>query len=350
VLSWWAVKERTKGGIVLLLMFLAVLVFAYPLAAPIPLLPLAVVLWPELRRRGPKGLWKGPRSLLWMVPAVFVALAAFSVPPLKGVSEKMSTAASVVLNPNHTLANWGGDLKGYFIEPQFLAINTFAGLALMAVPLAYVVWLTLRGLDRPLRRGLVALLAFTLVFTLWFRARDYGYYFHFKLLAFVGPVILALAAAGAARVRPLRAGIVGAVILGTMAMSAAAHEIGSTFDELPKSVLQLQEIDAALPPGPSIRLDVDPQEQNWTAFMLHGQPLCSQHPLLGTNYPHVQTSRKADYILTKRDAPRPQDALGAPVQQNEAFTLYKARPDIPGRDHCSQAMVETVTKDVFGGS
>lgn len=350
VLSWWAVKERTKGGLVLLAMFLAILTFAYPLAAPIPLLPLAVVLWPEVKARRPKDLWKGPRSLLWMVPAAFAVLMAFSVPPLKGVSEKMSTAASVVLNPNHTLANWGGDLKGYFAEPQFLGLNNFAGLAVFALPMAYAAWLTLRSLDRPLRRGLVALLIFTAAFTLWFRARQYGYYFHFKLLAFVGPLILALVAAGAAKVKPLRAGVIGAVLLGTMAMSAAAHEIGSTFDELPKTVLQLQVIDRALPPGRSVRLDVDPQEQNWTAFMLHGQPLCSQHPLLGTNYPHVQTSRKAEYILTKKDAPRPVDAIGAPVQRIDAYTLYRENPQTPGVDHCSQAMVETVTKQVFGGA
>lgn len=347
VLAWWVVKERTRGGIVLLLAFLAVLVFAYPLAAPIPLLPLVVVLWPEVKKRRPRDVWKGPKSLVWMVPALFAFLVAWSVPPLKGVSEKMSTASSVVLNPTHTLANWGGDLKGYFIEPQFFAINTYPGLALMAIPLIYVVYLTLKDLDAPLRRGLVALIAFTAVFVFWFRIRSYGYYFHFKLLAFVGPVILALAAAGAAKVRPLRVGVIGAIILGTLAMSAAAHEIGSTFDELPKSVLQLQDIDAALPPGQSVRLDINPQEQNWTAFMLHGQPLCSQTPLVGTNYPRVQFSRKADYILTKKDAPKPADAIGGPVQQIDAFTLYKERPSVPGPDRCSQAMVETVTEGSF---
>ncbi|MCW3041681.1 MAG: hypothetical protein JWM31_3586, partial [Solirubrobacterales bacterium] len=347
VLAWWAVKERTRGGIALLLMFLLIVTLAYPLAAPIPLLPLLVVLWPEVKRRRPRDVWRGPRSLAWMVPGVLALVAAFSVPPLKGVSEKMSTAASVVLNPATTLVNWGGDLRGYFIEPQFLAINTYPGLAVMALPLLYATWLALRSLDAPLRRGLLALLLFTLVFLVWFRIRPFGYYFHFKLLAFVGPVVLALAAAGAAKVRPARAGILGAVVLGMLAISSAAHEIGSTFDELPKSVLQLQQIDARLPPGKSVRLDINPQEQNWTAFMLHGQPLCSQRPLLGTNYPRVQFSRKADFILTKNDAPEPADAVGAPVQRIDAYTLYRAKPDIPGPDRCSQAMVEAVTEGSF---
>jgi hypothetical protein len=63
----------------------------------------------------------------------------------------------------------------------------------------------------------------------------------------------------------------------------------------------------------------------------------------------VQFSRKADYILTKVDAPAPADAAGPPVRKLDAYTLYRARPDIPGRDMCSQAMVETVTKVDTGG-
>ncbi|MCW2996907.1 MAG: hypothetical protein JWN65_456 [Solirubrobacterales bacterium] len=349
VLGWWVVRERTRGGIALLLLFVAVLGLAYPLALPIPLLPLAIVLWPELKRMRPRGLWKGRRSLTWMVPAVFVGLWTLSVPPLKGIVEKVQSANAVVLNPFHSLQNWGGDLLGYFPEPHFLAMNTYLALAVMAGPLLYASWLGLRDLEAPLRRALLGLLVFTLVFLVWFRVRSFGYYFHFKLLAFVGPILLTIAIAGAAKVRPRRAGIAGLVVLGLMATSAAAHEIGSTFDELPKHVLQLQEIDAALAPGRSIRLDIDPQEQNWGAFMLHGQPLCSQKPLLGTNYPHVQVSRKADYILTKVDAPAPADAAGPPVRKLDAYTLYRARPDIPGQDMCSQAMVETVTKVDTGG-
>jgi hypothetical protein len=349
VLGWWVVRERTRGGIALLVLFLAVLGLAYPLALPIPLLPLAIVLWPEAKRLRPRGLWKGPRSLLWMVPAVFAGLFVLSVPPLKGVVEKIQSANAVVLNPFHSLNNWGGDLLEYFPEPHFLAMNTYVALAIMAGPLAYAAWLTLRDLDEALRRALIGLLLFTLVFLVWFRIRESGYYFHFKLLAFVGPILLAIAIAGAAKVTPRRAGVIGVVVLGMMATSAAAHEIGATFDELPKSVLELQEVDRLLPPGRSVRLDIDPQEQNWGAFMVYGQRVCSQKPLLGTNYPHVQVSRKADYIVTKSDARRPADAAGAPVLRLQAYTLWKARPGLPGRDRCSQAMVETVTKVDTGG-
>src|SRR5207253_1306157 len=126
-------------------------------------------------------------------------------------------------------------------------------------------------------------------------------------------------------------------------MSAANQELGSTFDELPKFVLQLRDVDRALPAGRSIRLDVDPQQQNWVAFMLHGQPLCSEQPLLHTSYPHVPTSRRADYILTVRDAPEPADAAGAPAQRLDAYTLWRAKADLPGPSRCSQRMVQTVT-------
>src|SRR5204863_2925859 len=44
-----AVGRRTPATLVLLALFLAVCAFAYPLALPLPLLVLAVVLWPERR-------------------------------------------------------------------------------------------------------------------------------------------------------------------------------------------------------------------------------------------------------------------------------------------------------------
>ncbi len=344
VLGWWVAHERTRGGIALLLLFLGVLGLAYPLALPIPLLPLAILLWPQAKRLRPRGVWKGPRSLLWMVPGFFAALTLLSVPPLRGINEKIASGMEVGLNPNHSLRAWGGDLSAYFPEPHFFAINTYAGLAVMAVPLLYAVRLALRDLDVPLRRALTGLLLFTLAFVVWFRLREFGYYFHFKLLAFVGPVVLALAVAGAAKLPSRRLGVTGLVVLSLMATIAAANEVGTTFDELPKSVLALRSIDAAMPPGQSIRLDIDPQRQNWGAFMLYGQPLCSQTPLLGTNYPHVAVSRKADFILTEARDPRPADAAGAPVRRLEAYTLYRQRADVPGVDRCSQAMVETVTE------
>jgi hypothetical protein len=343
VLAWWAIHERTRGGLILLGLFLGIVAFAYPLALPVPLIPLAVVMWPERGRLHPRRWWKGKRSLRWVVPLGLVMFV-----PLRGVVEKILSADDVVLNPFHTLRNWGGDLNGYFPEPNFFGMDTYLGLAVMALPMAYAITLALRGLDRPMRRGLTALLLFTAFFVLVFRIREAGWYFHFKLLAFVAPLVLTIVAAGAARIRPRWAGAGLLVVLVMLASSAANTEVGRTFDELPRSMLALRSIH--LPKGESIRLDISTQQQNWAAFMLHHQPLCSQHPLLGTSYPHVAISRRADYILTAVGERRPADALGGPVKRLDGFTLYKARPGLPGPDRCSQTMVQTVKSISTRGS
>jgi hypothetical protein len=107
--------------------------------------------------------------------------------------------------------------------------------------------------------------------------------------------------------------------------------------------LQLREINSQLPANRSIRIDVVATEQNWIAYMLHAHPLCSRHPLLNTSYPHVQVSRKADYILTAVGSPTPADAITPAVRYLDRFTLYRQKPSVPGPEHCSQAMVQTVT-------
>lgn len=339
VLSWWLVRERSPGGTVLLVMFLALLAFAYPLALPIPLVPVAVVLWPHRRRVGElRRLYRGRRSLAWLVPLGLVFLV-----PLLGVLEKTLTAIGVIFDLSRGLENWGGDLDGWFREPWFFGMQTWAFAAIALLPVGFAVWLALRDQPAALRRGLYGLFAFAAAFAVFFRLRDFGWYFHFKILAFVAPVVLAVAAAGFARLRRPALGYLAVGVLLVSAVSSARTEIGRTFDQLPRFVLELRTVDAALPPGRSVRLDIDPQEQNWAAFWLHGQPLCSRRPLLNTSYPHVPTSRKADYILTKNDAPAPADAAGV-VMRIQAFTLYRQRAGVPGPSACSQLMVQTIER------
>jgi hypothetical protein len=338
VLAWWVTQERTRGGVALLAMFTAVLAFAYPLALPVALIPLAVVVWPE-RRAVAQRVYHGRRSLLWMVPLGLVLFI-----PLAGVIEKAAGAATVVFDPGYPLTSWGGDLTAYFEEQQFFGIEPLWLFAAAAPALAYGVWLALRDCPRALRNGLLAVMAFAAVFAVYFRFRTLGWYFHFKVLAFVAPLALAVAAVGLARVRTYRLGMVAVLALLFSARHSAGQELGKTFDELPRSTLQLRSIDAQLPPGRSIRLDIDPQQQNWVAFMLHGQPLCSRLPLLHTSYPHVPTSRRADYILTPRGARVPADALPTPVRRLDAYTLYRQRSGVPGRENCSRTMVQTVER------
>lgn len=338
VLGWWAVREPTRGGLTLLGLFLAILAFAYPLAAPLVVLPLAIWLWPERGRLHPRRMYGGRRSLLWMVPLGFVLAI-----PLVGVIEKALTANYAIFTPGLKLNAWGGDLLTWFPEPWFFGLKTWTGLALAAPVLLYGTWLALRAAPRRLAGGLAAVLVFALVFAIYFRIRDFGWYFHFKVLAFVAPLAIVVAIAGLARSgrRRLAYGAVALLIAATL--SSANAELGQTFDELPRETLQLRQIDAALPPGRSIRLDVDPDEQPWVAYMLAGQPLCSRTPLLNTSYPHVPISRKADFILTHIDTPVPADAASRrPVKRLDGFLLYRAKASIAGPENCSQRMVQTV--------
>jgi hypothetical protein len=330
-----AAQRRTRATVALLLLFLAVCGFAYPLALPLPLLVLAVVLWPERRALSPRRLYRGRRSLLWIVP-----LSVILIVPIVGVIEKAHSAFNVVFNPGRSLQSWGGDVFDYFPEAQFLGVHQWAQLVVVAPLLAWGAFVALRAAPRRIRLALIALFAFAVVFAIEFRLRKYGYYFHFKTLAFAAPVLLVTAAAGFARVRR---GWIAVVVLLMFANNAGSNEIGTTFDELPRSTLALRAVNAGIPANSSIRIDIVPTEQNWIAFMLHAHPLCSRHPLLNTSYPHVRISRKADYILTAVNAARPVDAIGPPVRRLDAFTLYRQKPSVPGPENCSRAMVQTVT-------
>jgi hypothetical protein len=341
VLAWWTVHERTRGGLFLLALFLAVGAFAYPLMLPIPLIALAVWLWPERRRLSPRRLWRGPRSLLWMVP-----LGVLLLIPLGGVAEKLFSGAKVAIDPTHSLETWGGDLLTYYQEAWFFGLSTGAALLVAAPFLLHGARRALRDVPPLMARGIVAVLLFAAVFAVWFRFREFGYYFHFKILAFVAPLALVVAVVGLGRIRH---GWVALAVLVMLSLGAANSELGVTFDQLPRTTLELRTLTRQVPAGDSIRLDVDPQQQNWAAYMLHQRRLCSQKPLEGTSYPHVRRSRKADFIVTEVKRPKPIDAIGdEPVRRLTAWTLWREDPAIPGPDHCSQRMVQTVTTVDFG--
>ena len=165
-----------------LALFLAVCAFAYPLALPLPLLVLAVVLWPERRTLSPRRFYRGRRSLLWLAP-----LGLILIVPIAGVIEKAVSAFNVVFEPGRSLKSWGGDVFDYFPEPQFLGVHEWVQLIVAAPLLAWGAYVALRAAPRQIRLALIALFAFAVVFAVEFRLRRYGYYFHFKVLAFVGP-------------------------------------------------------------------------------------------------------------------------------------------------------------------
>jgi hypothetical protein len=340
ILGWWVVQPGLPRGsrravLGLLVIFALVLVLAYPLAAPIPAVPLVAFALGERRRRRAAGepvfrvqnLYRGWRSLLWMVP-----VGGLLAIPVAGAVDK-SVSAVEALAPGSWLGAWGGDLNGYFPWNHFFsAPDSVLGTVLFALILALAAW-GLAQQPRSLSLGLGGLLVLGLLLALYLRHRQYGYYFEFKLLAFIGPLLLLIAVLGAARLRWL-----GALLLVPLSISlggSAVAEIHTTGTQLATSTIQLARWARALPRGASIRLDMWPPWQLWTAYFLASRPLCSQHPLLRTEYPHVALSRKADYIVATRAYGRPGDAIGPPLRQNRGYRLYRENPAVPGVDNCT---------------
>jgi len=349
VLAWYVVRRRSRGGLLAFASFLGVLVFAYPLAMPIPLIA-AIVFWAFERRRQGRSLLRMPRlqnkrNLLWIVPLFGLLLL-----PLQGVLEKVSVSTRV-LAPGYSLANWGGDLTGFFPERYFLGFDEAGmGLAGMILLIGGLV-IALRAAPRDIRWGLGGIVAFGVLAAFYFRPREYGWYFHYKALAFAAPLGVAVAATGIARLKRKWVGAVALVFLLSATRLGAAKEIGRTFDQLPKSMLELKRVDALLPPDASVRLDMPADgRQLWAGIILTGQPLCSQKPVLETSYPHVPVSRKADYVLVDDDWRRPFDAAGPAVLTLDRYVLYRVRAEVPGPDRCSRKMVLTVKKLYAGGT
>lgn len=349
VLAWRAVEDRgrapTRGTVGLLLLFLAIGAFAYPLELPIPVLCLAVFYWRARRARrfdvdpmppllaSLRRRTEGRRGLRWLIFLLLVV-------PLLGVAEKLSTGFAVAVDPTRSLFPWAGDVSAYFPTHQFFSVES-AGLLWVAIPLGIVgVVLAIRRAPGPVAWGVVAVLLLGVVGSFWFHHRDSGQYFDFKLLAFVGPLAVTTVAVGASRLPVI--GWIALAAFGLTAFHGADSELAATGNQLPPAVRDVSRIPALIGPDRSVRLDMNPPLQIWVAYFLHAEPLCSQRPLLQTSYPHVAVSRKADFILADHFTFPPFDAVGPPIAAVGQFELYRERADIPGRDRCSRTRVQTV--------
>jgi hypothetical protein len=344
VLAWHVVRRGSLGGWILLGGFLGLLAFAYPLALPIPLMSAIVFAGFERRRRGLSLLalprLRSRRDLLWIVPLLLLLLSV----PVKGVFEKAGSVLSL-LNHGGGLSNWGGDLGSFIPERYFVGLIYTPAADIAVLLLLAGLVLGLRRAPNEVRWGLGIVLAFGLAAAMFFRPLDYGWYFHFKTLAFVAPIGVAIAAVGLSRFKHAWVSAAVLVLVIGATRTAAAGELGTTFDQLPQSLLELRSVDARLPPDASVRLDMPADgRQLWAGIMLAGQPLCSQKPVLETSYPHVPVSRAADYVLVDNDLRKPYDAIGPPVMRLERFALYHLRPGLPAGDRCSRRMVQNVER------
>ena len=347
LLSHHVVHHRTRGGLALYAGFLALLAFAYPLALPIPLLSAVIFLGFERRRRGLPVLRRPRRPsrkrLCWMVP--LGVLLSF---PLLGILEKV-LASFNVLAYRKSLRNWGGDLTGYFPEGWFFGVDTGITAVIAFALLVTGLLNALRRAPRDIRWGLGAVVAFGIGAAMYFHTLDYGWYFHFKTLAFVAPIAVAVAVVGLSHLWRPWMSVIALLFVLAVARDSGGHEIAGTFDQLSRSTLELKRVHAALPQGSSLRLDMNPDGRMlWAGYLLSGQRLCSQRPVLDTDYPHLPISRAADYVLVDRDLRKPSDAVGPLVTRVTSYDVYRLRPNLPGGDRCSLRMVQTVTEKTFG--
>ncbi|MEA2355938.1 MAG: hypothetical protein QOD61_2067, partial [Solirubrobacteraceae bacterium] len=350
VLAWRAVADRgripTRGTVALLVLFLAIGAFAYPLALPIPVIGLIVFYWraraerraaeepmppllASLRRRA-----QGRSRAIRWTAAVLLAV------PALGVVEKLSTGFAVAVEPNRSLFPWAGDVDAYFPTHAFLSVESARLLWIAGPLLAVGIGLALWRAKRPVAWGMLALLALGAAGSFYFHHRDSGQYFDFKLLAYVGPLAVMTAAVGASRVPVV--GWAALAAFGLTAFHGADHELARTGNQLSPNVRAVGRVAQLIGPGQSVRLDIDPPLQIWVAYFLHDEPLCSERPLFGTSYPHVAISRKARYILADHLTFPPADAAGPPIATVGQFELYRERPDVPGRDRCSLTRIQTV--------
>jgi hypothetical protein len=355
VLAWWLVRpgeppgERRRTAI-LLLIFIGVCALAYPLALPIAAMPLVVFLWRARRRRIAEGrpvprirsLYKGPRSLLWIVPAVLLLFI-----PVGGVIEKMSSASGLVLDPSRSLIAWAADLRA-FIPMTFFINLPDNGLARLAM--GVIVFLAFRELrrhqPRALYLGLGAVLAIALFEAASFRNRDYGFYFHFKILAFIAPLLLVIAAVHLGRVRRWGPWVLAAFAVATA--FAVREEVRATGRQLGKPTIELASWAKELPPQASIRLDMSGGQQLWGAYFLASRRVCAEEPL-ESDYPRVARSTRADYVLVASGYDRPAEAVGAALRHNDGYDLYRLNPVMAGRDHCSFEQNSRVTQSQISG-
>ncbi|MBA2262155.1 MAG: hypothetical protein H0W03_05750, partial [Solirubrobacterales bacterium] len=189
-----------------------------------------------------------------------------------------------------------------------------------------------------------------LSFALYFFLREDGELFWFKILGFLGPLVLTFAvigfvgllreARGAAR---RTAAVLGAVLLVLMVNAGAAREISETYEYATAALLELDAWDEHLPAGASVRIDVQPTGyQLWTWYMLDDRPVSASAPLVGF-FPHPPVGLTGDFALVEAWAQPPPDAAGQAVLRNAGYAMYPLRPN-GALDVSSQELVWPYTK------
>jgi hypothetical protein len=351
------IREPTRREGILLLLFLAFGLAAYPLMILFPAVAFGTALW--LARRERSGIWacglRLPKLPLWAwIPIGIVAFPA-TLGLIWAITEKVVSASDILLG-GQSLAGWSGDLKQHLDPDWFFGVTGVLGYVGFAVVLGLAV-AGFRRTERSVGLPLQAVVAVALALVVYFRIRPFGQYFEFKVVAFLFPLLLTgvavylggLAAGGLRSTRGLAAAAVAAGLMLAMG-TGLAREVRETPSQAPRSTFALRDWAKQLPAGSSVRLDVLDDRQLWGGYMLASHPVVSLKPIVGTTYPAPPKGRKADYILTDARLPRTglPDAVGAPLFENDRYRIYRLDPKVPGPDRSSQRFHET--PGIKGGS
>jgi len=353
--GWRFLQRPSRRTLAPLALFALLGVFAYPLLLPFPALFLGVVAWLGWRRAKAEGRRPGWIAALRLPrvrahPVGYAILGLLSLPVVavlvRGVVEKTGSAAAVVL-PGGDLSGWSGPALTYLPFARFFGIEGSGPLAMVAIlGVLALAFHGARGLRRDVAVAMGVVTAGALAFALSFYLRSEGELFYFKILSFLGPLVLTLAVVGlwrawtrAPRARGRVALGLGGVLLVLALIGGTARELGETYEYATGPTLELARWDERLPEGASVRIDVPPSGyQLWTWYMLDSRPVSASAPLIGF-FPHPPFGLAGDFALIEAGAPRPPDALGAPVLRNRGYAMYRLASHPRRRDTSSQRLV-----------
>ncbi|HWF35393.1 MAG TPA: hypothetical protein VG295_08465 [Solirubrobacteraceae bacterium] len=362
--GWRYLNAPDRRGAVLFLLFAVLCLLAYPLVIPFPavfLVVCAVVIWRRRRAEGRPVGWisglelprPGARSLLW-IPIVAIAVPVVFVLG-RGFVEKTWTALQVVA-PWGSLVGWSGSALPFLPFPEFVgmpgsALVDFVGLGLVCLLAA----VGLTRLRPQVRWPLGAMVVITALIGVYFRERFDGQLFYFKDLAFLGPYVLMLALVGLGWLATSKAwrgalvGVAGIVVALIVIPIGAGREIGNTYPQANKYVLQLRSWNRELPRGSSVLVDIYPSGwQLWASYMFVDHPLSAPFPLVGI-FPHPPVGYKADYVIAMRINPPPSKyVVGGPVLANRQFEVWKMAPNPRVPDVSRRPLIYDLTNITLG--
>ncbi|MDQ3609690.1 MAG: hypothetical protein M3459_12440, partial [Actinomycetota bacterium] len=313
--GWRFLQDPGRRTLAPLVLFALLGVFAYPLLLPFPAVFLGVCAFQKWRHARAEGRSPGWIATL-RLPRVrdhklaSTVLAALSVPIFlvlgRGVLEKTGSASQVVL-PGGDLSGWSGPALGYLPFARFFGVDGTGSIALGLTLVVFALAVhAARAMHRDVALAMGAVTAGALAFALSFRLREDGELFWFKILGFLGPLVLTLAVIGlvgllreARGVARRASAVLAAVLLVLLVNAGAAREIDATFEYATAPLLELATWDERLPAGASVRIDVQPTGyQLWTWYMLDDRPVSATAPLVGF-FPHPPFGFTGDFSLVE---------------------------------------------------